>query len=169
MILIDYYSISAVAAVQTRCQDHHVPHQSNQNIVSHYGICCCFCLLHYNYFRNQKKRPDHKNLSFSQLKDEIMASSRSYGKDLFFDPMYYKPQREVQKRVIILSNLIYILYILKMALSNEAKAILTMDPSERTEEQLHVALVALQQSVDAFGEFPIDMQKSLARVGWYEK
>lgn len=53
-------------------------------------------------------------------------------------------------------------------LSNEAKAILSMEPERRTEEQLKVALLALNQAVEAFSEFPITMQKSLVRVGWYE-
>lgn len=54
-------------------------------------------------------------------------------------------------------------------LSNEAKAILSLYPSDRTDEQVKLALLALNQTVDAFGEFPIKLQKSLASVGWYEK
>ncbi|ELT89106.1 hypothetical protein CAPTEDRAFT_228784 [Capitella teleta] len=45
----------------------------------------------------QKKGTDPKNMSFSQFQDEIMTNNRSfYGTDLFFDPLYYKPQREVR-------------------------------------------------------------------------
>lgn len=44
-----------------------------------------------------------------------------------------------------------------------------MEPERRTEEQLKVALLALNQAVEAFSEFPITMQKSLVRVGWYEQ
>jgi hypothetical protein len=54
-------------------------------------------------------------------------------------------------------------------LSNEAKTVLSMDPVDRTEDQLKVALLALNQAVDAFSEFPITMQRSLVRVGWYEQ
>lgn len=54
-------------------------------------------------------------------------------------------------------------------LSNEAKIILSLYPSDRTDEQIKLALLALNQTVDAFGEFPIKLQRSLASVGWYEK
>ena len=54
-------------------------------------------------------------------------------------------------------------------LSNEARLILSMDPSERTPDQLHTAVLALQTAVDAFSEFPMKMQTSLVRVGWYEQ
>jgi hypothetical protein len=54
-------------------------------------------------------------------------------------------------------------------ISNEAKAILSMEQHERTEEQLHAALLALNSAVDSFSEFPIKMQQSLVRVGWYEQ
>ena len=57
----------------------------------------------------------------------------------------------------------------KIPLSPDVKAILSLDPPERTSEQLHTALVALQQTVDAFSEFPINMQKSLVKRGWYEQ
>ena len=54
-------------------------------------------------------------------------------------------------------------------LSQEAKTILGMDPGERTPDQLHTALLAMQTAVEAFSEFPINMQNSLIRVGWYEQ
>ena len=58
---------------------------------------------------------------------------------------------------------------LQIQVSNEAKAILSMAPGMRSEEQQHVALVSLSQAVPEFGEFPIAMQEALVRVGWYEK
>ena len=54
-------------------------------------------------------------------------------------------------------------------MSNEAKAILSIEPELRTQEQCHVALVSMNQAVTAFSEFPIKMQKSLTKVGWYEQ
>ena len=54
-------------------------------------------------------------------------------------------------------------------ISNEAKAILRMNPDLRTEEQVHIVLASLNTAVQAFSEFPINMQKSLARVGWYNE
>ncbi|KAH3836344.1 hypothetical protein DPMN_109714 [Dreissena polymorpha] len=54
-------------------------------------------------------------------------------------------------------------------LSNEAKAIVSLYPSDRTDEQVKLVVLALNQTVDAFGEFSIRLQRSLASVGWYEK
>ena len=50
----------------------------------------------------------------------------------------------------------------------EVRAILSMDPPTRSQDQLHTALVGLEQCIEAFGEFPIMMQRSLVKVGWYE-
>lgn len=58
---------------------------------------------------------------------------------------------------------------MQACLSNEAKTVLSMDPDERTEDHLKIALLALNQAVNAFSEFPITMQRSLVRVGWYEQ
>ena len=60
-------------------------------------------------------------------------------------------------------------FIFQTQISNEAKTILSLDPSDRTEDQFHIALLALNAAVDAFSEFPITMQRSLVRVGWYEQ
>ncbi|KAK7097143.1 hypothetical protein V1264_004162 [Littorina saxatilis] len=82
--------------------------------------------------------------------DEVRASKRAY--EMFgvsFDAFAYRARREIQ-------------------VSNEAKAILTMAPGTRSDEQRHVALVSLSQAVPEFGEFPRAMQEALVRVGWYE-
>ncbi|KAK2146642.1 hypothetical protein LSH36_592g00048 [Paralvinella palmiformis] len=93
---------------------------------------------------------ESKVLSFAQYRDEILNNKRSnYGGDLTFDPLMYRAHKETQ-------------------ISNEAKTILSLDPSDRTEDQFHIALLALNAAVDAFSEFPITMQRSLVRVGWYE-
>ncbi|XP_060580848.1 uncharacterized protein LOC132737561, partial [Ruditapes philippinarum] len=91
---------------------------------------------------------DHK--SWSQLAEEQSTAKRTY--DLFgisFDPSMFKAKREKY-------------------LSNEAKVIMSMYPGDRSDEQVKLALLALNQTVEAFGEFPIKLQKSLASVGWYE-
>ena len=54
-------------------------------------------------------------------------------------------------------------------ISAEAKEILCMDPADRTEEQLHLVQLSLDQTVEAFSEFPIKMQKSLVKSAWYEQ
>ncbi|XP_045203529.2 cyclic nucleotide-binding domain-containing protein 2-like isoform X2 [Mercenaria mercenaria] len=88
--------------------------------------------------------------SWSQIAEEQSTAKRTY--DLFgisFDPSMFKAKREKY-------------------LSNEAKIIMSLYPADRTEDQLKLALLALNQAVDAFGEFPIKLQRSLASVGWYE-
>ncbi|XP_052796040.1 cyclic nucleotide-binding domain-containing protein 2-like isoform X2 [Mya arenaria] len=89
-------------------------------------------------------------VSWTQLADEHSTAKRTY--DLFgisFDPTVFKAKRE-------------------KFLSTEAKAILSLYPSDRTNEQVKLVVLSLNQTVDAFGEFPIRLQRSLARVGWYE-
>ncbi|KAK7480125.1 hypothetical protein BaRGS_00028609, partial [Batillaria attramentaria] len=82
--------------------------------------------------------------------DDIRASRRAYEMfGLTFDPFLFRVNRDLN-------------------VSNEAKAILSMTPGTRSEEQQHVALVSLCQAVPAFSEFPKAMQQSLVRVGWYE-
>ncbi|XP_064603627.1 uncharacterized protein LOC135469039 [Liolophura sinensis] len=89
-------------------------------------------------------------VSWVQIHNDLEINKRARAeRGLLFDPDDYRAKRELQ-------------------LSSEAKAILSMEPSKRTAEQLHVALVALNQSVEAFSEFPIKMQESLVRVGFYE-
>ncbi|KAL5011779.1 hypothetical protein ScPMuIL_010330 [Solemya velum] len=101
--------------------------------------------------RQQAHRSDVKLVSWAQYQLGFNGQRQTSGLlKLSFDPGYYKAKKESQ-------------------VSNEAKIILSMDPSERTEDQLRVALVALTQAVGAFGEFPIRMQQSLVRVGWYEQ
>ncbi|XP_076468500.1 cyclic nucleotide-binding domain-containing protein 2-like isoform X2 [Babylonia areolata] len=82
--------------------------------------------------------------------DDIRASRKAYGMfGITFDVYSFRARREIQ-------------------VSNEAKAILSMAPGTRSDEQRHVALVSLSQAVPEFGEFPIAMQEALVRVGWYE-
>ncbi|KAJ8297714.1 hypothetical protein KUTeg_024245 [Tegillarca granosa] len=97
------------------------------------------------------QRNDVKFLSWTHYRDEIMSTKRSYEMvGLSFDPSTYRAKKEI-------------------FLSNEAKHILSLAPSDRTKDQLKIALLALNQTVEAFSEFPITMQKSLVRVGWYEQ
>ena len=77
-------------------------------------------------------------------------------------------QTQTDRQIDIQTSLHYNIY-LQTQISNEAKTILSLDPSERTEDQLHIALLALNAAVEAFSEFPITMQRSLVRVGWYEQ
>ncbi|XP_071089026.1 uncharacterized protein [Haliotis cracherodii] len=96
------------------------------------------------------QRSERQAMSWTQVHDDVGTSRRAYERfGLTFDPSVFRANREAQ-------------------LSTEAKAILSIDPGDRTEEQLHLALASLKQAVDAFGEFPIKMQRSLVRVGWYE-
>ncbi|XP_067661280.1 cyclic nucleotide-binding domain-containing protein 2-like [Haliotis asinina] len=96
------------------------------------------------------QRSERQAMSWTQVHDDVGTSRRAYERfGLTFDPSVFRANREAQ-------------------LSTEAKAILSMDPGDRSEEQLHLALASLKQAVDAFGEFPIKMQRSLVRVGWYE-
>ncbi|WAQ98799.1 CNBD2-like protein, partial [Mya arenaria] len=84
-------------------------------------------------------------VSWTQLADEHSTAKRTY--DLFgisFDPTVFKAKRE-------------------KFLSTEAKAILSLYPSDRTNEQVKLVVLSLNQTVDAFGEFPIRLQRSLAR------
>ncbi len=46
---------------------------------------------------------------------------------------------------------------------------LTLAAEERSADQLHVALVALQQAVEAFSDYPVSMQRSLVKRGFYEQ
>lgn len=92
----------------------------------------------------------HDQVSWSQIVDDQSTAKRTY--DLFgisFDPSVFKAKREKY-------------------LSHDAKTILSMYPHERTDDQVRLVVLALNQTVDAFGEFPIKLQKSLASVGWYE-
>ncbi|XP_064636320.1 uncharacterized protein LOC135493189 isoform X2 [Lineus longissimus] len=99
--------------------------------------------------RRENIRREAKLMSFYQLQDELGTTKGRYGDGLDFDPNYYKACRQIQ-------------------ISDQAKQILMMDPKDRVDEQRHIALVSLNQAVDAFGEFPIKMQQSLVRRGWYE-
>ncbi|XP_076070117.1 uncharacterized protein LOC143041872 isoform X4 [Mytilus galloprovincialis] len=95
----------------------------------------------------QNSRNEGKLFSWAQ---DFMSTRREFEMHgLSFDPADYKARREA-------------------CLSNEAKTVLSMDPDERTEDHLKIALLALNQAVNAFSEFPITMQRSLVRVGWYE-
>ncbi|XP_038055388.1 cyclic nucleotide-binding domain-containing protein 2-like [Patiria miniata] len=87
--------------------------------------------------------------SLGGLQDDLDGAGALKNSGLVFDPAVFKVKKEGQ-------------------LSTEVKRILTKYPSERTAEEVHLALVALKNAVQAFGEFPIKMQESLAMVGWYE-
>ncbi|XP_069131070.1 cyclic nucleotide-binding domain-containing protein 2-like isoform X2 [Argopecten irradians] len=105
-------------------------------------------LLRATLTNRQTHRSDAKYLSWAH--DDFSSSKRTYEMfGLSFDPSDYRAKKEVY-------------------LSNEAKVILSMDPRDRTDDHLKVALLALNNAVEAFGEFPITMQRSLVRVGWYE-
>ncbi|XP_060078864.1 cyclic nucleotide-binding domain-containing protein 2-like [Ylistrum balloti] len=105
-------------------------------------------LLRATLTNRQTHRTDAKYLSWAH--DDFSSSKRTYEMfGLSFDPSDYRAKKEVY-------------------LSNEAKVILSMDPRDRTDDHLKVALLALNNAVEAFGEFPITMQRSLVRVGWYE-
>ncbi|KAK3100723.1 hypothetical protein FSP39_024272 [Pinctada imbricata] len=97
---------------------------------------------------NTQGRGNEALLSWAHNDNVSKTEYEAHG--LTFDPSYYRAKREIP-------------------LSNEAKVILSLDPEERTEGQHKVALIALNQAVEAFSEFPIKMQKSLVRVGWYEQ
>ncbi|XP_050416967.1 cyclic nucleotide-binding domain-containing protein 2 isoform X2 [Patella vulgata] len=58
--------------------------------------------------------------------------------------------------------------IFKVHVSPEAKTTLMLPPCYRTEEQRRVALLSLNTAVEVFSEFPVKMQKSIVKVGWYE-
>ncbi|XP_071125080.1 cyclic nucleotide-binding domain-containing protein 2-like isoform X1 [Mytilus edulis] len=92
-----------------------------------------------------------RNEVLSWAHHDELTTKRIYGlHGLSFDPGDYACRKEER-------------------LSNEAITILSMNPEERTDEQCKLALLALNHTVKAFGEFPKAMQKSLVRVGWYEK
>ncbi|VDI12988.1 Hypothetical predicted protein [Mytilus galloprovincialis] len=92
-----------------------------------------------------------RNEVLSWAHHDELTTKRIYGlHGLSFDPGDYACRKEER-------------------LSNEAITILSMNPEERTDEQCKLALLALNHAVKAFGEFPKAMQKSLVRVGWYEK
>ncbi|XP_067661264.1 cyclic nucleotide-binding domain-containing protein 2-like [Haliotis asinina] len=94
---------------------------------------------------------DWKLMSWTLVYDDLGLTKRSYADlGLSFDPTEFKMKREHH-------------------ISTEAKEILCMNPADRTEEQLHIAQLSLDQAVDAFNEFPIKMQKSLVKAGWYEQ
>ncbi|XP_022079599.1 cyclic nucleotide-binding domain-containing protein 2-like isoform X2 [Acanthaster planci] len=87
--------------------------------------------------------------SLAGFQDDLDGLGALRNSGLVFDPAYFKVQKEVQ-------------------LSTEVKRILTKYPSERTADEVHLALIALKNAVQAFDKFPIKMQESLAMVGWYE-
>ncbi|XP_033631800.1 cyclic nucleotide-binding domain-containing protein 2-like [Asterias rubens] len=87
--------------------------------------------------------------SLADFQDELDGNGALRNSGLVFDPTYFKVKKEVQ-------------------LSTETKRILTQYPSERSAEDMHMVLMALKNAVQAFGEFPIKMQESITRVGWYE-
>ncbi|XP_078602727.1 uncharacterized protein LOC144876850 isoform X1 [Branchiostoma floridae x Branchiostoma japonicum] len=93
----------------------------------------------------KQKKPNMK--SFAEFQYEIESMMNKSGPA--FDPSYYKARKEV-------------------FVSDEAKAILRLAPEDRTEEQIQLALKSVRSAVDVFSEFPIKMQESLIRVGWYE-
>ena len=103
------------------------------------------------------------------------VTSRSAVERAFTWPMrhayMYVDNNTTYTRLELDINLYYVMIYetLQNYLSNEAKVIMSMYPGDRTEEQVKLALLSLNQTVEAFGEFPIKLQRSLASVGWYEK
>ncbi|XP_059166002.1 cyclic nucleotide-binding domain-containing protein 2-like, partial [Physella acuta] len=97
-----------------------------------------------------QRRERYFSIWSSYLDKSWTSSKRAY--DLYgisFDPQDFKANREIQ-------------------VTAEAKAILSLEPSRRTPPQLRQVLLSLRQAVKEFSEFPITMQESLVRVGWYE-
>eukprot|EP00057_Strongylocentrotus_purpuratus_P009719 XP_011664193.1 PREDICTED: uncharacterized protein LOC582848 isoform X1 [Strongylocentrotus purpuratus] len=72
------------------------------------------------------------------------------GARIFFDLSHFKARKEGQ-------------------LSCETKRILSKESSERTPEEVQKALVSLRNTLDAFCEFPVQMQQSIAKFGFYNK
>ncbi|CAL1526847.1 unnamed protein product [Lymnaea stagnalis] len=100
--------------------------------------------------RERSQRRERYNLWASFLGSTWTTSKRAYEMyGISFDPQDFKANREIQVTV-------------------EAKAILSLEPSRRTHHQLRQVLLSLRQAVNEFSEFPITMQESLVRVGWYE-
>ncbi|XP_066287696.1 cyclic nucleotide-binding domain-containing protein 2-like [Branchiostoma lanceolatum] len=98
-----------------------------------------------NEEEEKQKKPNLK--SFAEFQYEIESMMNKSGPA--FDPSYYKARKEV-------------------FVSDEAKGILRLAPEDRTEEQIQLALKSVRSAVEVFSEFPIKMQESLIRVGWYE-
>ncbi|XP_033116121.1 cyclic nucleotide-binding domain-containing protein 2-like isoform X2 [Anneissia japonica] len=69
--------------------------------------------------------------------------------ELAFDASYFKAKGQRQ-------------------LSTEVKQTLIKLPEYRTEEDVISALASLRMRVEPFREFPIKMQQSIVRVGWFE-
>ncbi|ESO93798.1 hypothetical protein LOTGIDRAFT_228568 [Lottia gigantea] len=100
--------------------------------------------------RERSKRTERKLLSWTQVHDDLTSHRTAYERyGLTFDPTIFKVTREAQ-------------------ISNEVKATLKNDPSLRTEEQRRIALLYLNTYIEVFGEYPVNMQKALVKVGWYE-
>ncbi|XP_055895516.1 cyclic nucleotide-binding domain-containing protein 2-like isoform X3 [Biomphalaria glabrata] len=90
------------------------------------------------------------NQSANFLGSNWTASKSAYEMyGISFDPQDFKARREIP-------------------VSAEAKAVLSLETNKRTQHQLRLALVSLRQAVKEFSEFPITMQESLVKVGWYE-
>nr|XP_054755092.1 uncharacterized protein LOC129261082 [Lytechinus pictus] len=69
---------------------------------------------------------------------------------IFFDLNHFKARKEGQ-------------------LSLEVKRILMKEPSDRSHEEVKKALILLRTTLDAFCEFPVQMQQSIAKFGFYNK
>ncbi|GFN82200.1 cyclic nucleotide-binding domain-containing protein 2-like, partial [Plakobranchus ocellatus] len=104
----------------------------------------------YNDRKGGQRRERYLSLWASVLNGKFGNSRRAYEMyGISFDPQEFKANTEVQ-------------------VSAEAKAILSLEPGQRSAQQLRQALASLRQAVEEFSEFPITMQESLARVGRYE-
>ena len=44
-----------------------------------------------------------------------------------------------------------------------------LNPKMRSPDMVHAAVVGINAIVEAFSEFPLSMQTSLVKRGWYEK
>ncbi|RUS86813.1 hypothetical protein EGW08_005409 [Elysia chlorotica] len=116
-------------------------------------LLCLFHLRHYVHLHSRdggQRRERYLSLWASVLNGKFSSSRRAYEMyGISFDPQEFKANTEVQ-------------------VSTEAKAILSLEPGQRSQQQLRQALASLRQAVEEFSEFPITMQESLARVGRYE-
>ncbi|KAH9523209.1 hypothetical protein Btru_066107 [Bulinus truncatus] len=107
-------------------------------------------LLNATYNTRDRSQSRYNNLWANFLGSNWTATKSAYEvHGISFDPREFKAKREIP-------------------VSIEAKAILSLEPSRRTTHQLRQVLISLRQAVKEFSEFPITMQESLVRVGWYE-
>ena len=52
---------------------------------------------------------------------------------------------------------------------SDVRTTLSIEPCHRSEEQLHMTISWIKRAVEAFSDFPPELQRSLVMVGWYEQ